>query len=64
MRADDSEASYLERFHREAQAIAALDHENIVRAYDIDSEGDIHYIVIEYVDTTLRQVQKYCEADA
>ena len=25
---------------------------------------DVQRIVIEYVDTTLRQVQKYCEADA
>ena len=39
---------YLERFIREAQAIASLDHPNIVRAYDIDHEGDVHYIVMEY----------------
>ncbi len=39
---------YLERFIREAQAIAQLDHPNIVRAYDIDHEGDLHYIVMEY----------------
>ncbi len=39
---------YLERFVREAQAIASLDHPNIVRAYDFDHEGDIHYIVMEY----------------
>src|SRR5438309_107732 len=29
-----NDSSYLERFHREAQAVAALDHRNIVRAYD------------------------------
>ncbi|MDR2754522.1 MAG: serine/threonine protein kinase [Planctomycetaceae bacterium] len=39
---------YLERFIREAQAIASLDHPNIVRAYDIDHEGDLHYIVMEH----------------
>lgn len=49
-RADDTESSYLERFQREARAIAALDHANIVQAYDIDNEGDTHYIVMEYVD--------------
>ena len=43
-----SKAIYLERFIREAQAIAALDHPNIIRAYDFDHEGDIHYIIMEY----------------
>lgn len=47
-RVDDS--SYLARFHREAQAAAALDHHNIVRAYDVDNDGDIHYLVMEYVE--------------
>ena len=41
-------AIYLERFIREAQAIAALDHPNIIRAYDFDHEGDTHYIIMEY----------------
>ncbi len=43
------DSSYLDRFHREAQATAALDHPNIVRAYDLDNEGDQHYIVMEYI---------------
>jgi eukaryotic-like serine/threonine-protein kinase len=47
-RVEDS--SYLARFHREAQAAASLDHRNIVRAYDIDNVGDVHYIVMEYVE--------------
>src|SRR5205814_5010001 len=29
----------LERFYREARAVAALDHPNIVRAHDIDHDG-------------------------
>ena len=43
------DSSYLERFHREAQAVAALDHRNIVRAYDVDQEKDVHFLVMEYV---------------
>jgi eukaryotic-like serine/threonine-protein kinase len=43
------DSSYLARFHREAQATAALEHLNIVRAYDVDNEGDTHYFVMEYV---------------
>lgn len=46
-RVDDS--SYLQRFHREAQAVAALDHRNIVRAYDVDQEDKTHFLVMEYV---------------
>ncbi len=45
-----NDSSYLERFRLEARAVAKLDDPNIVRAYDIDNEGDTHYIVMEYVD--------------
>ena len=56
-RVDDT--SYLARFHREAQAAAALDHRNIVRAYDVDNDGDIHYLVMEYVEgRDLQQIVK------
>ncbi|MEN6450678.1 MAG: serine/threonine-protein kinase [Thermoguttaceae bacterium] len=44
------DTSYLARFHREAQAAAALDHRNIVRAYDVDNDGSVHYLVMEYVE--------------
>lgn len=40
----------LERFYLEARAVAALDHPNIVRAYDVDQDDDLHYLVMEYVD--------------
>jgi serine/threonine protein kinase len=42
--------SALERFNREAVAAAALNHPNIVRAFDIDQDGDLHFLVMEYVD--------------
>jgi serine/threonine-protein kinase len=43
------DTSYLARFKREAKAAAALDHPNIVRAYDIDNQEDQYYLVMEYV---------------
>ncbi|QEG42875.1 serine/threonine protein kinase [Roseimaritima ulvae] len=51
------DASYLARFQNEAKAIAALNHPNIVRAFDIDNEGDVHYMVMEYVDGDDLQVR-------
>src|SRR5262249_14024700 len=41
----------LQRFYREARAVAALDHKNIVRAHDIDRDDDnMHFLVLEFVD--------------
>ncbi len=45
----------LGRFHREARAAAGLDHPNIVRAFDVDQDGDRHFLVMEYVDGTSLQ---------
>ncbi len=39
----------LERFRREAAALAKLNHPNIVRVLDTLNEGDRHYIIMEYV---------------
>lgn len=56
-KADDPAA--LERFYREARAVAALDHPNIVRAYDIDQDEKLHFLVMEYVDgASLQEIIK------
>jgi len=43
---------FLSRFRHEAQAAAMLSHPNIVDVYDVGQDGDIHYIVMEYVEGT------------
>ncbi|QGJ71928.1 Hypothetical protein PBC10988_36410 [Planctomycetales bacterium 10988] len=45
-----NDTSYLERFLLEARAIASLDHPNIVQAYNVDNDNDLHYLVMEYIE--------------
>jgi eukaryotic-like serine/threonine-protein kinase len=44
-----SDAEFLKKFRREATAVASLSDNNIVNVYDVGSDGDINYIVMEYV---------------
>ena len=38
------------RFRNEVKAAARLSHANIVRAYDAEQEGKLHFLVMEFVD--------------
>jgi eukaryotic-like serine/threonine-protein kinase len=49
-RAQAEDPASLERFNREAKAVARLDHPHIVRAHDIDHEDKLHFLVLEFVD--------------
>jgi serine/threonine protein kinase len=40
----------VDRFRREIQALARLDHPHIVRALDADQAGGMHFLVMEYVE--------------
>ncbi len=52
--AKDPEA--LNRFEREAQAVAALSHSNILAIYDVGTEGETSYVVTELLEgETLRE---------
>ncbi len=44
----DSEG--VSRFRQEARAVARLNHPGIVQVYDIDEEGSLLYLVMEFVD--------------
>jgi serine/threonine protein kinase len=42
----------IESFMREIRVQAKLDHPNLVRAYDAGKDGNVHYLVVEYVPGT------------
>jgi len=44
-----SDENFVNRFDIEARAIASLNHANIVNVYDVGKEGDVNYIVMEYI---------------
>jgi predicted Ser/Thr protein kinase len=51
------DAKFAGRFAREAQALAALNHPNIVTIYDFGQAGGFYYLLMEFVDgVNLRQL--------
>lgn len=52
-----TDEEFVKRFNTEAQSAASLTHPNIVSVYDVGSEGDIHYIVMELIKgKTLKEI--------
>jgi predicted Ser/Thr protein kinase len=48
-----------ERFNREARALARLIHPNIVAVHDFGRAGELHYLIMEFVDgANLREVER------
>lgn len=45
-----NDEEFLKRFNVESQAAAGLSHNNIVSVYDVGVQGELHYIVMEYVE--------------
>ena len=53
----ESDIEFVRRFGREAEAAAKMSHENIVNLLDVGIEGEMRYIVMEYVDgMTLKEM--------
>ncbi|MFW6162087.1 MAG: protein kinase domain-containing protein, partial [Planctomycetota bacterium] len=49
-RAFAADASFVERFGREARAAAAVDHPHIIGVYEVGHESGCHYIAMELVE--------------
>ena len=48
-----ADSAFVERFSQEAEFAAGLSaHPNIVSIFDVGQDGDLHYIVMEFVDGT------------
>src|SRR5438045_3223771 len=45
-----NEPQHRERFAHEAQAVARLDHPNIVRVFDFDTIDDLSFMVMQYIE--------------
>lgn len=43
---------FSKRFAREARAAASINHPNVVSVYDVGQEGDLLYLVMQFVDGT------------
>ena len=58
---DEATAKHYEkRFQREVRAVARLNHPHIVQVYDFGNEGDLAYIVMEYIDG--KELKDYLDA--
>mgnify|MGYP003301102996 CR=1 FL=1 len=60
------DADFIQRFRSEACSAARLSHPNIVRAYDVGDDGDINYIVMEYIhgDTLKKAIKEKAPFDS
>ena len=43
-------STFVERFFREARAMARLDHPNVLKVFAVETDQGRHYVAIEYVD--------------
>jgi len=57
-----TDPAFLARFQREAKAAAGLSHPNVVAIYDVGTDADVQYIVMEMVEG--RTLKEIIEAEA
>ena len=61
----EKDPRFAERFTREAQALARLNHPNIVAVYDFGETNGLYYLLMEFVDgMSLLQTRKLAPEEA
>ncbi len=51
-----SDADRLQRFEHEARVLSSLNHPNLLAIHDVGAQGDVHYLVSEFLEgQTLRE---------
>ena len=45
----DTDENFIRQFNREARAAAQMSHQNLVTMFDVGQDGDVRYLVMEYV---------------
>ena len=50
------DATYVERFHREARLAASIDHPNVIRIYEVGEEDGKHFMALEFLPLSLHHL--------
>jgi eukaryotic-like serine/threonine-protein kinase len=58
---EETARMYSKRFEREVRAVARLNHRNIVQVYDFGAEGDVAFIVMEFIQG--KELKEYFDAN-
>jgi len=48
-----ADRGFLQRFRREVRALQQVHHPNVIRIYDVGTEGDVHYFAMERLEHSL-----------
>jgi serine/threonine-protein kinase len=60
-----SDPEFVRRFEHEAAAVAQLRHQNIIQVFDFNHDGDVYYMVLEYLpgETLQEQLRRLSAAN-
>jgi len=60
-----SDPLFVQRFESEAEAVASLRHPNIVQVFDFNHDGDIFYMVLEFIpgETLQERLKQFVEKE-